>query len=130
MKQTGVDDYLEGMPAPRRRLMQFVRQLFILAAPEMKEKLSYGIPFFSRHSWIGYLNPTDKGLDVGFTRGHLLSDTHERLEVRDRKIVRSVMLAWDESPASVEAVLMPVLQEALLVDEWQHEQKKKPGKRK
>lgn len=125
-----VDDFIEAMPAERRRLMQFVRRLLLSAAPEMREKISYGIPFFSRFTWMTYLNPTEQGLDVGFTRGHLLSDTHARLEVRDRKIVRSVMLAWDESPTSVEAVLMPIVQEALLVDEWQHEKKKKPGKKK
>jgi hypothetical protein len=123
-------DYIHQRPKEQQQLMLLVRSLFLHSAPAMADKLNYGIPFFYRHSWLAYLNATDAGLDVGFTRGHLLSPDHERLEVRGRKIVRSILLAWDEKPARVEALLLPVIQDALVVDEWLLAQKKTPNKKK
>jgi hypothetical protein len=124
-----VEDFISAQTPDRRKLLQHVRTLFLASAPAVTEKISYGIPFFSRFTWLGYLNPTREGLDVGFTRGHLLSGSHERLEVRDRKIVRSILLRWDETRDETDRLLMPVIREALLVDEWNHGRQKKAKKK-
>lgn len=108
--------------------MQYIQSVFLTSAPEVSCKINYGVPFFYRFAPLGYLNPTPAGLDVGFTSGHLLSADHPRLEVRNRKIVRSILFAWDETPSAIDPVLNPVLREALLVDEWKQQQKKKGKK--
>ncbi len=43
---------------------------FILSHPEMYSKISYGIPFYYRKSWICYLNPRkNKSVELAFIRG-------------------------------------------------------------
>lgn len=53
--QSSVDDYLNGVPADKRELLDHLRELIRNEAPEAEEKISYGIPCFFQNGYlIGY----------------------------------------------------------------------------
>ncbi|MBC7891739.1 MAG: DUF1801 domain-containing protein [Sphingobacteriaceae bacterium] len=65
-----VEDFIRDRPEPQRSLLWLLRQLLLTAAPGMREKIRYNIPFFDCPTWFCYLNPLKKGgVEVGFLRG-------------------------------------------------------------
>ena len=64
----------------------------------------------------------DKGVDIGFTKGHRLTDPRQQLEARNRKLVRS-FLAQDIKSFD-EDYFLEVLQDAVALDQMKKKSKK------
>jgi uncharacterized protein YdhG (YjbR/CyaY superfamily) len=47
-----VDDYLEGLPAKERAVLEQVREAIRSAAPQAEEKISYRIPMYTHHGHL------------------------------------------------------------------------------
>ncbi len=77
-----VSDLISFLPDDERKIMERLREIILQCIPDATEKLSYNVPFYSRHTRICYIWPgsvgwagkTKKGVDLGFCRGNLLSD--------------------------------------------------------
>jgi hypothetical protein len=90
----------------------------------LRSKISYGIPMYSMHAWICYLNPKKTGgLELCFTRGIDLSNEHGFLDLRGRKMIAGVY--FHHIADIPERALDETIQEAILLDEWRAKRKKK-----
>ena len=66
-----------------------LRHIILSSAPGIREKISYGIPFFYLSKNLCYFNPKKGGLDVGFIRGHEIEIAPPGFERKNRKQVKS-----------------------------------------
>jgi hypothetical protein len=108
-------DFISAQPPLQRRIMQVLHEL-VAPNPGVTGKIRYQLPFYYRHSWVCYLNPTkDGGVEFAFPRGNELLDAPGLLEARGRKQVRSVTF-FQLRELPMEA-LHELVQEALLLDE-------------
>lgn len=119
-----VEEFLAFLPQEELEVVEFLRQLIYDCIPDVREKLSYNVPYFARHKRIGFLWPgsvlwgkkqTYTGVRFGLTQGHLLSDEMGYLNLEGRKQV-----AWRDFH-SVEEIDVELLRmyiyEAVVVDE-------------
>ena len=91
-----VGDFLDYLPEDELAVVECLRELVLEALPEVKEKLSYNVPFYYRHRRICYIWPASvpwgkvsAGVTLGFCQGHLLVDD-DYLCRSDRKNVATV----------------------------------------
>ncbi len=90
-----LDDLYAFLPDHELNMVKALRALVYECIPEIKEKLSYNVPFFRLHRNICFIWPgsvpwgsTFEGVQFGFTKGHLLADEEEYLDAGKRKYVR------------------------------------------
>lgn len=76
-----VDDCLEYLPEHERVVVEALRELILEQIEGVKEKLSFNVPFYSRHQTICFIWPgavpwggTRAGVQLGFAKGLLLPD--------------------------------------------------------
>ena len=88
-----VEELLATLPAEERVIVEQLREIVLTCLPNAKEKLSYGVPYYFLQSRVCFIWPAsvpwggiDKGVLIGFCKGHLLSDAGY-LEVGKRKQV-------------------------------------------
>jgi hypothetical protein len=91
-----LDDLFEFLPHDESAIVKVLRNLVYDCIPEVKEKLSYNVPFFKVRKNICFIWPgsvpwggTFEGVQFGFTSGHLLTDEGGYLEAGKRKYVRT-----------------------------------------
>lgn len=81
----------------------------------LKPKISYGIPMYYGHKWVVYLNADQKeGVELSFTKGHLLKDPLNLLEGKGRKMVKSVKFYKLEEIPELE--VKSIIKEAIEID--------------
>ena len=129
-----VEAFIEDLPRDEKVILQRLRTLIFEAEPRIQEKLSYGVPYYSRHRRLFFLWPASAlpcvyekkkqppKVTLGFCYGNLLSDAQGLLEKEGRSQVRTIGVS---SPAGIDGRLITeILNEAILVDE-QFSRKKK-----
>ncbi len=91
-----IDDLFAFLPEEELKIVQALRTLVYECIPEVKEKLSYNVPFFRVRKTICFIWPgsvpwggTFKGVQFGFTKGHLMLNEDDYLEAGKRKYVRT-----------------------------------------
>ncbi|OEK02861.1 hypothetical protein BFP97_15605 [Roseivirga sp. 4D4] len=91
-----LDDLFAFLPEQELKLVEVLRNLVFECIPEVKEKLSYNVPFFRGRKTICFIWPgsvpwggTFKGVQFGFTKGHLMLNEDGYLEAGTRKYVRT-----------------------------------------
>lgn len=91
-----VQDLLDFLPADERELTVPLRELIISEAPELKERLSFNVPFFKGHSDVCFIWPasvlwgkhkTYEGVRFGLSYGTLVPDSEPYLQRGTRKQV-------------------------------------------
>ena len=118
-----VDDFIAAQPADSQVRLRSLRKLILDAAPHVGESIKYGIPFYTYHGLLCYLNPKPGYVDFGFCRGVKLSDEAGLLYGNNQE-VRNVKITQLGGP--LVQSLRQLVQEALLVNEGR---KKKRGVR-
>ncbi len=118
-----VKDFIAAQPADSQFRLRTLRKLILDAAPQIGESIKYGIPFYTYHGLLCYLNPKPDYVDFGFCQGVELSD-EAGLLYGDNKEIRKVQVT--ELTGPLMQSLRQLVQEALLVNE---ERKKKRGAR-
>jgi hypothetical protein len=117
-----VEDFLLSLPPDELSLVQLLRETVLNALPGAMEKLSYNVPFFSRHGRICFIWPSSvpwgkvrpKGVQFGFCSGYLMRDELNWLDRGERKQVYSK--TW-LSPNEVEwDILRAYIAEAAQID--------------
>jgi len=110
-----VENYIFEHQGEEKEVMYFLHQLFT-GELMLREKLSYGIPFYYRKSWVCYINPLKGGgVELAFPRGNELSNEQGVLDNRGRKQVFGMtiksMKDLDEN------IVREILHEAILLDQ-------------
>ena len=88
-----------------------------------EEKISNNIPTFSFFGPLCYLNPTDDGVELGFTKGYELSDDDRILESKGRKMVKSITFYSLTSLEEQEETIRNILNEAAILNEYRFKRK-------
>lgn len=93
-KFNSVGEFLDFIPEEELIIVEALRDIILDTISPVKEKLAYNVPFYYGHSRICYIWPAsipwggiEKGVAIGFCRGHLLSDDIRYLERKNRKEV-------------------------------------------
>ena len=115
MAVEAVLDFIDGLPDNQKEIAAQLHNI-LFHAEELTPKIRYKIPFYSRKSWICYLNPIKKnGIEMAFIRGNKLSNAQGVLESKDRKLVRGISFYTLEDIQ--ENLILEILQEALILDD-------------
>ncbi len=130
----GVGELLAFLPENQLVVVERLRELVFECVPGIKERLSFNVPFFSKHKGICYIWPgavswgskTWDGVEFGFNYGNLLVDENNYLEKGNRKQVFSKrFFTVDEIN---EEILQAYLFEAVENDEMMYREKRKRKK--
>lgn len=132
-----VEEFLEYLPQHEREVTDALRELVLGCIPRCSEKLSYNVPFYSRHSSICFIWPSSipwgklrqDGVRLGFNKGYLLSDELGYLDRGSRKQVFCKDFRTVEEIEKDTDILKALLFEAYEIDEQIASQKKKKTKR-
>lgn len=119
---------LDFLPPDEEKIVAQLREIIFSCLSDAKEKLSYNVPFYYRHSRICFIWPgsipwggINKGVLLGFCEGHLLSDT-SYLETGTRK---SVFTKTFYTTKEIDReVISQLLFEAVWIDEEERKRKR------
>ncbi len=97
VKFNSMGELLAFLPENQLLLVEHLRELIFECVPGIKERLSFNVPFFSKHKGICYIWPgavswgskTLDGVEFGFNYGYLLVDENNYLDRGNRKQVFS-----------------------------------------
>lgn len=92
-----VSELMGFLPEDQLVIVEHLRELVFETLPNIKERLSFNVPFFKLHKGICYIwpgavswgNKTWNGVEFGFNYGYLLADEMNYLERGNRKQVFS-----------------------------------------
>jgi len=109
-----VDEFLGYLPQSELEIVLFLRKIIFECMPDCKEKLTYNVPFYYRHSRICYIWPAtipwekmSKSVAIGFCKGDsFLDETFENIKFTFNSV--------DEVNV---ALLKEKINEAILIDE-------------
>lgn len=119
-----VHDFLSYLPEKELEITEFLREKVYECIPNVKEKLSYSVPYFSRFKAICFIWPgvikwgakqSYDGVRLGFVHGHLLVDEWDFLSRDNRKYV--FWKDFNKMEEIDEDLLKHFLFEASLVDQ-------------
>jgi hypothetical protein len=125
-----VNDFLGTLPEDELKITEALRALAFECIPDVKEKLGYNVPFYSRYSRICFIWPgavpwgkkIKKGVELGFCKGNFLADP-SYLNIGNRK---EVYIKTFYSLKEIDQdVVRQLLYEAAVIDEEQALLKKK-----
>jgi hypothetical protein len=75
-----VDDYVNSkVPLEHRETVAMLRTLVRECAPQAEELISYGMLVFQARKIFAWINPSPKGITLGFSRGLQLEDRFDLL---------------------------------------------------
>lgn len=92
---SSIAECLEFLPEKEQEIVNILRDLIYDSIGGFKEKLSYNVPFYTRHYMMFFIWPstiqwgksTRRGVQLGFCQGYLLPDESNYLERGTRKQV-------------------------------------------
>ena len=124
-----VNEFIINLPKTERIIVSRLRDLLFETEPRFREKLAYGVPYFSRNRRVCFiwpasapLGPTNAKVSFGFCYANLLSNTQGLLLKEGRK---QVYIARFSSLNEIdEKLLLEIIHEALLVDDLHFRKKK------
>lgn len=106
--------FIAQLPLEQQMLTQFLHEFLLREFPELRAKIKWQIPFYTRHHNLCYLNPKPEKLILGFVYGAFLPNQSGAL-VGEGKQVRHLELEWKEELSI--PLLRELLEEAIQYDE-------------
>ena len=117
-----MEEFLISLPKNEQEITIRLRKTVFKAAPELKEKFSYGVPFYYGKKRVCFIWPSsapygkqNNTVQFGFCRGNLLSDERKTLEKETRKQV--YMITYSSPKQIQEKILKELIEEAMIVDD-------------
>lgn len=131
-----VEEFILTLPKDEQVIVKRLRSLILQAEPRITEKITYGVPYFSRHRMLFFLwpasavpcadhakkKPAPPKVSLGFCYGNLLSNEQRLLQKDGRKQVFTIPIS--SLSAIDERILMEIFNEAIIVDQQFSKQKK------
>ena len=120
IKFNGIQDFLNYLDEDELLIVDCLRNIIFEEIPDVTEKLSYNVPFYSRkqricHIWpasIPWGNTPLDGVQLGFSKGYLID--HPAIEMGTRKEVG--VLTFHKLKEIDEDLIRSLLLEALMID--------------
>jgi hypothetical protein len=122
-KYINIDDYIESQERLLKPLLTQLRKVIMLAHPDIREQISWSLPFFYCFDHLCYLSITKKtkGVEVCFVKGFHLSNELGLLDAKDRKLVKGITFTNLADYEEKEEAFLEILQEAVLFNEMNPE---------
>lgn len=124
VQYSDIDDFFAHQTPEIRQLLQYVRQLLLVADPKMRERFMYNsLPFYMCQDYVCYFGKIHKtkGVEICFVKGFLLSNEQGLLEDKGRKIIRGITVRNLQEFKAIEEGFLEILQEAIMINETQPE---------
>ena len=89
-----IDEFLEYLPEAELKTVNLLRKIIFDCVPNIKEKLSYNVPFYKKNKGMFFIWPASilwgkkksySGIRFGFQQGYLLRDDLNILNKGNRK---------------------------------------------
>ena len=121
-KHKDFESFFYAILPEEQAICSAIRETIRLNFPHLRETWAYGVPYYRGLRRICFLYPASLpysgisvGVNLGFTRGNLMSNTEGLLEMGHRKEVAYLHL---DSPQQVlDYPVLELLHEAVLLDE-------------
>lgn len=122
-KYLNIDDYIESQDRFIKPLLAHLRKVIMLAHPNIREQISWSLPFFYCFDYLCYLSISKKtkGVEVCFAKGCQLSNESGLLDAKNRKLVQGITFTSLEDYEEKEGAFLEILQEAVLFNEMNPE---------
>ncbi len=120
-----VDEMLDFIPEDELIMTLHLRELILQTVPEIKEKLSYNVPFYSLKKGICFIWPasviwgnkkTYSGVRFGFSYGNRLNDHRKILDRGSRKQVYWIDFQELSAIQNFKSILIDYLNQAVEID--------------
>jgi hypothetical protein len=117
--------YIASADESLQPILMDLRALILAQHPMIEERFRYSIPFYDYHGWMCYINLVNnkKHVALCFIDGYKLDDEEGILEVKGRKIVRSLTFASALDAAQKDKV-REFIQQAMMIKEANQKIKK------
>lgn len=124
-----IGEFLDYLPDDERKIVNILRKIITDSIPNIQEKLSYNVPYFSKYYRICFIWPASvpwgatpiNGVQLGFCYGNLLQDDSDYLEKGTRK---QVYIKTFHSVQDIdEALIRSFLYDAMAIDEALQQEK-------
>jgi hypothetical protein len=123
-----VESLLAELAGDEKLIVSRIRNMILESDPRIRERLSYGVPYFFHHRAICFLWPISKQpknypppapgwerVTFGFCYGNLLSNDQGLLKLENRKQVSIIKLY---GPRDIqEQAFKEIIQEAIMIDD-------------
>ena len=107
-------DYIESQEDVQKDILLCLHD-HLMGYDMKKVKLSYGLPFYSRNSWICYLSPKKEGnVELVFPRAIEIPSIHKFVDFKDRKIAGGI--TYNSIEEIDFEILSLILNEMILLD--------------
>lgn len=130
-----VEEYIETLEGEEKRIANYLRQIILNTSPKISEKLSYGVPYFKINYRLCFVWPSTaqysiikEGVQLGFCKGNLLSNSQGVLDIGDRKQV--AIINFTKVSQINEQVISELLFEGIEVDEMAFKERRKKSSSK
>ena len=101
----------------QQNLAMYLHEM-ISSTQDLELKLKFNLPFYYRKTWVCYINKYKKdGVELAFPRGFELSQEHELLSSKGRKMVKGIALFSISEFQSCKSQIQYILNEAVLLDD-------------
>jgi hypothetical protein len=117
-----IEEYISKLPDNEKKLLIKLRKIVLETLPGVKEKFSYGVPYYFGNTRICFIWPAsspcsrlEKGVVLGFCKGYLLSNEQGILEQGGRTQVYTITYTSEKQIR--QKVLKEILAEAMMLDE-------------
>lgn len=122
-KYLNIDDYIESQDGLIKPLLAHLRKVIMLAHPNIREQISWSLPFFYCFDYLCYLSISKKtkGVEVCFAKGCQLSNESGLLDAKNRKLVQGITFTSLADYEEKEGAFLEILQEAVLFNEMNPE---------
>jgi hypothetical protein len=120
MKDIDVTAFINQQPTVLRSVLNALRITIFQTVLHVEESIKCGIPFYSYHGRLCFLNPGDGAVALGLCKGAFLANTQGSLEGVGKE-VRHVRI---KKMTDIDQVaLQTLLQEAMLLNEVKEKRK-------
>jgi len=110
-----VENFIYQQPETTQNILLFFHELLVNQY-NLTPKYKWKVPMYFGNQWILYLNPDKKslGVHICFCRGNELSNPHQILESKGRKLVSSILVTNLEELPYTE--ILQCIEEAVHLD--------------
>jgi hypothetical protein len=122
-KYLNIDDYIESQDRFIIPLLAHLRKVIMLAHPNIREQISWSLPFFYCFDYLCYLSISKKtkGIEVCFAKGCQLNNESGLLDAKNRKLIKGITFTSLADYEEKEDAFLEILQEAVMFNEMNPE---------
>jgi hypothetical protein len=122
-KYLNIDDYIESQDRFIIPLLAHLRKVIMLAHPNIREQISWSLPFFYCFDYLCYLSISKKtkGVEVCFAKGCQLNNESGLLDAKNRKLIKGITFTSLADYEEKEDAFLEILQEAVMFNEMNPE---------